>query len=289
MQEEKVYQPNDPVNPLFVQDNIYVEEREPECMAQAHWHSHIEVNIPYGDGVEYDINGKFFRLPERHLGLFWAAIPHQLTNPGKCREMFIAYIPMQTIIAWSQLQRLYRDIVSQAVLHSRVEYPMPIDQMRRLVDEFNRNDDALKAVVNDELQLMLKRASAYGLEQLVEPVIDSDDSVKEKRTSQSQKIQAMLEFIASNYKQPIAVTDVAEHVHLHPKYAMQMFKNLIGIPMKQYINRMRLMTAKDLLRDTERSIMDIALTVGFNSNNRFYIVFRQYEQCTPKEFRNRYR
>lgn len=54
---------------------------------------------------------------------------------------------------------------------------------------------------------------------------------------------------------------------------------------KQYVTAMRINHARALLSDTERNILDIALTVGFNSSSRFYETFQRYLGLTPNHYR----
>ena len=49
-------------------------------MARAHWHSQIELNLLSAGEMTYLINGRLVRLPERHVGVFWAATPHQVID-----------------------------------------------------------------------------------------------------------------------------------------------------------------------------------------------------------------
>lgn len=63
-------------------EKIDVEMRAPHAMPGYHWHGQIEVNIPFGDDVEYMMNGSPIHLKNGSIGLFWASVPHRLTDPG---------------------------------------------------------------------------------------------------------------------------------------------------------------------------------------------------------------
>jgi len=54
---------------------------------------------------------------------------------------------------------------------------------------------------------------------------------------------------------------------------------------KDYLVRVRVEKAEELLRQNRRSIIDIAHSVGFNSSQYFSTVFRRYTGQTPAEFR----
>ena len=55
--------------------------------------------------------------------------------------------------------------------------------------------------------------------------------------------------------------------------------------MKQYITAMRINHVRALLSDTDKTILDIALTAGFRSSSRFYSTFTRYVGMPPQQYR----
>ncbi len=90
-------------------EKIDIELRPPHSMPGYHWHGQVEVNIPFGDDVEYIINGSPVVVKAGSIGLFWASVPHRLTNPGKSHNMGIINIPIHHFMSWT----LNRDFVNQ--------------------------------------------------------------------------------------------------------------------------------------------------------------------------------
>ncbi len=97
----------------------------------------------------------------------------------------------------------------------------------------------------------------------------------------------MLGFIAENYDQALTINDVAEHVKLNANYAMGIFQRVMQLTMKQYITAMRINHVRALLSDTDKSILDIALTQVFRSSSRFYSTFGKYVKfgMSPQQYR----
>ena len=56
---------------------------------------------------------------------------------------------------------------------------------------------------------------------------------------------------------------------------------------KRYLTAIRMHEAKRLLQETDRLVIDIALTVGFNSISHFNRVFKASTHISPLEFRNK--
>ena len=84
---------------------------------------------------------------------------------------------------------------------------------------------------------------------------------------------------------PLTLEEVAAHVHLHPSYFSTLFKSSTGSSFKEYLNMVRIEESKRLLSNTDYSIIDIAVAVGFEDQSYFSKVFKKYTGLTPKQFR----
>lgn len=94
-----------------------------------------------------------------------------------------------------------------------------------------------------------------------------------------------LDYIAKNYHNRISLDDVSAYVGYSPKYFSRYFKDQAGITFVNYLNRLRIQAAKELLRDENISIKEIAVQVGFENTNTFFRVFKQFEGVTPGQYR----
>ena len=100
-------------------------------------------------------------------------------------------------------------------------------------------------------------------------------------------IQKAISYANANYNKETTLDAVAEHVHLNPSYFSTMFKKETGVGFSDYLNIVRIEKSKNLLRERQYSIMDVALMVGFEDRSYFSRVFRKVTGITPKEYRNK--
>lgn len=275
---------NSPLGVHYHPERIYIESREPQNMDNYHIHGHVEINLPFGSQVDYLINGREVTIAEGHLGIFWAANPHLLVNRHQCHNMMIAYIPIHTFLAWPLDDQLFNAILNGATLCSETPYALPQEQLAQWIKDFLQHDENLSALVSEELQIMLRRISFYGWTTLLIADLQPEERITRANPGLNQ-VQGMLDYIAHHYNTGITTLDIAGQVGLHPNYAMNQFKKVMRISIKKYIHRMRINYAKALLFDTNRSIIDIAMTVGFTTNARFYDIFKQLEGIPPKQYR----
>ena len=95
----------------------------------------------------------------------------------------------------------------------------------------------------------------------------------------------MVRYIDSHYTEPIALRDMAKDLGYNYRYLSGAVNRLFGIPFPQVINRYRVDYACGLLRQTRRSITDIAESCGFDSLRSFNRSFKEQTGVTPREYR----
>lgn len=107
---------------------------------------------------------------------------------------------------------------------------------------------------------------------------------EEPRLAQS-VVEKAKKYILDNYQEEIRLETVAKAVHLSPSYFSALFKKTTGCSFAKYLTRTRITKAKELLENTEFSITEIALQVGFNEPAYFTAVFRRNVGMTPLLYR----
>ncbi|MDM5340290.1 response regulator [Fictibacillus enclensis] len=104
---------------------------------------------------------------------------------------------------------------------------------------------------------------------------------KEKR----QIIQQVQEFIAEHLSQDVSVKSIAVQVYLHPVYLSKLFKQETGESLGDYIIRMKMEKAADLLKHTHLKSYEITTQLGYQNPQYFSKMFKKVYGMTPQEFR----
>jgi len=102
--------------------------------------------------------------------------------------------------------------------------------------------------------------------------------------SQRQLLQ-VLEYINEYLSQDIKLADLAKLLGMSQYHFSHLFKRSLGIAPHQYLLQQRVERAKQLLKQTDQSIIDIAFLCGFNSHSHLSKQFRQLTGITPKAYR----
>jgi len=261
-----------------------VELRAPLAMTYSHWHGQVEVNIPFDGNVEYRFNDKAVLMKQGHITLFWACTPHQLTDPGHCKQMAIFNLPMHLFLSWPMDRELINHVTHGMVIESLAIQQVSVFEITRWQQELKSESAQIRQLAIDEIVLMLRRFSLSGWRSVL---VNKMSQTHKNGTSRHAQfyVGQMLEFIATNSDKLLTVNAIAEYVKLNPNYAMGIFQKAMQLTIKQYITTLRINHVRALLSDTDKPILDIAMLAGFNSSSRFYTTFKKHVGIPPKEYR----
>ncbi|GAB6085885.1 AraC family transcriptional regulator [Alkaliphilus crotonatoxidans] len=104
------------------------------------------------------------------------------------------------------------------------------------------------------------------------------------RASDAHIIKA-INYIHNNLGEDLTLERVAEHVNLSRCYFCTQFKKETRLSFSNYLAHARIEKSKFLLTHSDKSILDIAILLGFNSQNYFTTQFKKFTGMTPKKFR----
>jgi AraC family transcriptional regulator len=99
------------------------------------------------------------------------------------------------------------------------------------------------------------------------------------------RLREVFEFIELNYYQRISLKEVAQAVGYSSAYLTDLVRKLTGKTVNDWIIERRIAQACILLLETNNSVYQIALEVGYQNINHFYYQFRNYHKTTPHAWR----
>jgi AraC family transcriptional regulator len=99
------------------------------------------------------------------------------------------------------------------------------------------------------------------------------------------QVSQVLDYIHDHLEQDIKLADLAVLLDMSQFHFSHVFKQAIGISPYQYLLQQRIERAKQLLKESDCSIMEIALSCGFNSHSHLSKQFRQLTGMTPTAYR----
>ncbi|HCS76152.1 MAG TPA: AraC family transcriptional regulator, partial [Clostridiales bacterium] len=98
-------------------------------------------------------------------------------------------------------------------------------------------------------------------------------------------IISAMRYIDAHYIEDLSIEEVASVFALSPSYFSSLFKNITSRTFTEYLNNIRISKAKELLKNTDKKVIDISYDVGFNNVYHFNRMFKQQMGISPLEYR----
>ena len=159
-----------------------------------------------------------------------------------------------------------------------VFYPYHFEELKALLEKLSHC--SYPGIVDENLQQL------YIKEFLFLALYDAarHTRMQEERTDGiNLYVKKACDYITRNFDQEITVKMIAEELYLNENYFIKIFKKALGKTPNQYILETRLIHARLLILQTDRSIQEIAFACGFNTPSYFAKRFYQYFQVLPNE------
>ncbi|WP_058302267.1 response regulator [Gorillibacterium timonense] len=145
---------------------------------------------------------------------------------------------------------------------------------------------------NKELQVWeraLKLETLQELKALIEAyLLDLCSAVQLKRRGRTGSVIERIErLIDERFKENLTAADIAAGVYLSPTYVSLLFKQETGETLFEYLTKVRVEQAKELLKDPQIKFYEICEAVGYSDPSHFSKVFKKMTGLTPSAYRDR--
>ena len=92
-------------------------------------------------------------------------------------------------------------------------------------------------------------------------------------------------YVTMNIERKITLDEVSSHLYLNPSYFSRLFKKEAGETFVEYVTKMKIARAKELLEQTADSVGKICERLGYDNQSYFIKIFKNYVGVTPIEYR----
>ncbi|MCD9021490.1 response regulator transcription factor [Cohnella silvisoli] len=160
-------------------------------------------------------------------------------------------------------------------------------QIKFVIRMHSPNSEILLHDFEDLVQNTLEKPTLDQLQVWIEELLQRTfDFLEHRNEEQSPFIQRILSHIERCYMEDINLSTLAQEYHIHSVYLGYLFKKETGEPFNNYLNRIRIGKAVELLRQyPAMKAVDVAQQVGYVNPNYFYTVFKKMTGISPTHFR----
>jgi AraC-like DNA-binding protein len=255
------------------------------AMPSAHRHDDLEVNLVQDEPLTYLFGGSLVTIQPGHAALFWASVPHRLIDtPHNWRaHVRWLHVPLGRVLAWDLPQQAMAQLLNGTPLIThQPDHPDP-PAFERWSQDLRTASRDLHAIALLEIQAGVRRLLRIAL-----PSTEAADPAPGGRTDFPDGVRhvvTMARYITRNYREPIRVAEVAAAAHLHPNYAMTLFRQVLGTTMHTYLTDRRIAEAQRQLLTSTATTRQIAEAAGFGSHSGFYAAFSHACGVPPGTYR----
>lgn len=262
---------------LFIMRRFFTSADE----AESHTHDFLSlIYIMSGDG-KYEINGKTYDVCG---GMFFICNPnvthHRILSGNQRIEEFhvgISNLHIKGLLA------NYLIPTDEEPLFSFNHYGASFtNTIGEIVVEQQKNDEGSVLM----LKCIVMKLLVYIIKERYVPLCKHEKNVfmleHYEKTAMINNIRA---FITENYMEPISLAKISENTYLSPVYVSRVFKEATGESPINYLIKVRLLKACELLNETSYSIKKIASYVGYADAYYFSKLFKKYFGMPPVSYR----
>ncbi len=103
--------------------------------------------------------------------------------------------------------------------------------------------------------------------------------------SDKRNLAEIKEYIEGHFDRDLKLSFFAERYYLSKEYLSKLFREEFGFTIYEYILKVRMEKAKELLSDPEVKVLTVSVYVGYQDNNYFSRAFKTYYGVSPTEYR----
>lgn len=108
-----------------------------------------------------------------------------------------------------------------------------------------------------------------------------DHLVMAEKNEQMGRLQTVLEYVSGNYGEKITLEQAAQKAYMSTTYFSGFFKKAMGETFSQYVTRLRIHKAHELLQKSDKNVIDIAQICGYNNMSNFYRAYKKIMGESP--------
>ena len=252
-----------------------------------HWHKAPEILWCVKGSVTLTIKDQSYRLKENSMAIINSNEIHELKHDENDDNILIALQPK-----FDYLKMYFKEIDNIVFENNMLGDIMENNTVRSMLKhivEMIQNLDNYKTIKDSSTIFKVLgsyNSLLYNLFELKYKVINNEE--KENNYSALERLNRILKYVNQNYMDKISIVGISDKEHMNKYYLSHFVKNILGMSLQEYINKVRLEKAIELLISTEDKVIDISIISGFSDVKYLNNLLKKEYGCTATEYRRLY-
>lgn len=283
--------------PLFIRKYTMLPDTTLEDTNTLHRHEYMQINyVSRGKGFHF-INKKKFKIIKGDIFVIPPYVPHLIkpSNDSDIKIYEFEFVPefvnqnfesIENVEAFFDFAYIEPFLVAESQVKPRLNLVGKIQVeieniLTEALSEYKDKKPGYLLVIKSlllKLLVIVGREFTVGLENS-----ESRNAFDRHRDS----IFGAIKYIDEHYEDDLSVEEVAKKFMLSQSYFSYLFKAITSKTFTEYVNGIRISRAMELLRNTDKRVIDICFDTGFRNVNHFNRLFRQQTGISPLLYRKR--
>jgi AraC-like DNA-binding protein len=253
----------------------------------AHWHQEVELVYVKEGAIWMGINREVRRLEQGDFAFCASGDIHFYDSKEEPSALLIQIFHPGLIGlpgGWPQDVRLVSPFLTKSSgARSSEDYSTLAAAMEALMKRAQEEWQQAGPCHEQIITGILHEMCGYAVRHMeLEP---ADEGNAKRRVANMRVMQRVLDFLEQGYTGDITMEQAAQAAQMSPFYFSRFFRGMTGMSFPAYLNSIRVSRAEELIRSTNRTMLDIALECGFSNVRTFNRVFRQFHGIPPTRLR----
>lgn len=254
------------------------------------WHYHKEVEfllILTGEMTVFCTENQLM-LREGDIAVFGSSEPHYTIHQN---ENNLSYLVVQIDL------RKYWDLSSMSSMTHFSEVMRPLSALNYVYTNHKEVRLQTAAYIREMYKEMNEKQAGYDLavSSLIKNMLllllryDNRKQLYYNDNYLLERLQPVIDYVEEHLSEKLSVTELSGMMNMSYTYFIKTFKKALGMSFTNFVVYKRIKKAEQQLLTSEVSIAEVAESVGISNLGHFYELFRRYNDCSPKQFKERLR
>jgi AraC-like DNA-binding protein len=246
-----------------------------------HTHADVEVLVVASGWLRQVHVGGGTTLRAGGMQCLWAGLPHGAVAAAPATSCIVINLAIDRFTAHPGGMALVQHLLRGGCLVGRDA--AHVQRAAGWLRDFSAHDPVLNHLVQVEAETWLLRMAHHQVPRNGSRATEDLAG----NTVLRRHAQRMTDFVLAECDRIVEVAQVARHVGLDHRYALGVFREVMGMSLWQFVIQVRITRAMSLLADPAHGVVDVAFTVGFATTSSFYTAFNRIVGMTPSRYRQR--
>ncbi|URZ17894.1 AraC family transcriptional regulator [Clostridium felsineum] len=255
-----------------------------------HWHKEIQFSYSLYDRIVVFIGDEKIILSEGEGIMINSNVLHQIKpyNNSNCMMFSIDFDSTLICESNSLIEKKY---LTPVIENSNLKYIVlkPNIPWQKIILNYLEKTFTLSNEKVYGYELEMKNYLSIIWLNLIREVKEELKNDMHQVSNDDERVKLAMHYIEKHYNDDISLYNISIAANISKSECCRSFKRILNITPFEYLMEYRVSKASELLLKSNKAISTIALDVGFNGISYFGKVFKKYRNCTPSEYRNKYK